>query len=200
MTALSDLTTRIASEIDRTDATTQIGYAISTAVAAYKTTRFAFNEKSDTFSTAPGTVEYGTAEGLPTGVVSLDTVRLTTSSSSRYLLEQVSYAVIDALDVSGTYYSRPLMYAWHEEKLRMYPVADTAYTVTLRFLSDVPEETWCDRAEALIRCRAKRELYTHFLFDPQMAQMMAVAEADELRSLKREARLKQASGRVVPHD
>ena len=200
MTALADLKTRIADEIDRTDATIQIASAITTACSAYKFTRFAFNEHSDNLSTADGTIEYGTDEGLPTDILEVDSARITITSSNRYLLEQVPYRTIDELDTSGSYTSRPIWFSWHSEKLRLYPVPDGIYVITLRYLASITEETWCTRAEALIRCRAKRELYTHWLFDAQLAGTMLQAEALELKALKREAMLKQASGRLVPHD
>ena len=200
MAALDDLKARIAEEIDRTDATTPIARAITTAVASYKSTRFAFNEASSSFTTANGTVEYDAAAGLPTDIIEIDSARITINGSSRYLLEPVTYQTIDEVDSSGSYTSRPVWYAWHEEKLRLYPIADGTYTIALRYLADLDEETWATRAEALIRCRAKRELYSHFLFDPQMAATMAQAEGMELRALKREAMLKQSSGRIVPHD
>lgn len=197
MTALSDLYSRIATEIDRTDSTTAIQNAVTAAIKAHKFTRFAFNEASDTLTTADGTVEYSTAEGLPDDIIELDTARITVNSN-RYLLEPVPHSMIELLDVSPTYKGRPTKFAWFDEMLRLYPVPDGAYTVVLRYLAAVDEETWATRAEALIRCRAKRELYTHLLWDYEAAQAMAQAEGVELRALVREARLKQASGRLVP--
>ena len=200
MTALADLKTRIADEIDRTDAASQIANAITTAIRAYKFNRFAFNEGSEILTTLSGLSEYSEAGGLPTGILQIDTARITINASSRYLLEHVAYSEIDRMDTSSTYTSRPIWYAWHEQKLRLYPTPNDAYVITLRYLADIDEEDWCTYAEALVRCRAKRDLYTHWLFDSQMAAMMAQAEADELRALKREAMLKQSSGRIVPHD
>jgi hypothetical protein len=197
MTAIADLYSRIATEIDRTDSTTAIQNAVTSAIKAHKFTRLAFNEASDTLTTADGTVEYSTAEGLPDDILELDTARITVNSN-RYLLEPVPHSMIELLDVSPTHKSRPTKYAWFGEYLRLYPVPDAAYTVVLRYLADVTEETWATRAEALIRCRAKRELYTHLLWDYEAARAMAQAEGVELRSLVREARLKQASGRLVP--
>lgn len=203
MTALADLKTRIAFEIDRTDMTDAIADAISSAVKYYKPSRFSFNEASGTLTTAAGTSSYSTStvapNTLPSDILEIDTARITITSSNRYLLEPVSYAEIERLDSSDTYTSRPIWFSWHAEALRLYPTPDAAYTVTLRYLADVAEETWCTRAEALIRCRAKKDIYAHVLRDPQMAVAMQQMEQQELTALKREARLR-ASGRITPHD
>ena len=204
MTALADLKTRIAFEIDRTDMTDAIASAITSAVRAYRPSRFAFNESSGTLVTAAGTSEYSTATAdpntLPSDILEIDTARITITSSNRYVLEPVSYKSLEELDTSNSYTSRPIWFAWHAETLRLYPTPDTAYTIDLRYLADVGEETWCTRAEALIRCRAKKELYVHVLRDPQMAAAMQQIEQQELVALKREARLRASSGRVTPHD
>ncbi len=203
MTALADLKARIADEINRTDMTSQIALAISTAVKAYKSTRFAFNESTDTLVTVAGTAEYSTAtvapNDLPSDIIDIDTARITVNSN-RYLLEPVTFETIDANDVSTTYTSRPIWYAWRAEALRLYPCPDAAYTIDLRYHADVAEETWCTRAEALIRARAKKELYLHALFDTASAQTMEMIEVQEKAALLREMRHKQTSGRVVPHD
>lgn len=204
MTALADLKSRIAFEIDRTDMTSAIASAITSAVNYYKFRRFAFNDSTDSFTTADGTYEYTTALGspntLPDDILELDTARITISSSDRYHLEPVSFEALDATDTSSTYKSRPIWYAWRAEGLRLYPIPNGAYVVDLNYLADVEEETWATRAEALIRCRAKKELFTHVLRDPQMAAAMEIFEDQELKALKREARLKAVTGRVVPHD
>ena len=204
MTALADLKTRIASEIDRTDATTAIANAITTAISAYKSKRLLFNESSGTLTTAASTATYSTATAapntLPSDIVEIDTARITITSSDRYLLEPVTFETIDGVDTSSTYTSRPVWFTWHAEAMRLYPIPDGAYTIDLRYLASVSEETWCTRAEALIRCRAKRELYTHYLFDPQMASLMAAAEGSEYLALRREANMKQSSGRITGHD
>jgi hypothetical protein len=200
MPALDDLKARIAEEIDRTDATTPIARAITTAIAAYKATRFAFNEVEGDLTTVDGTDSYSTLTGLPTGILTIDTARIATTPTNRYLLWPVTWQRIDAVDVSGTHKGQPIWFAWYAENLRLYPTPDAAYTVNLRFLGEMTEETWATRAEALIRTRAKKELYLHYLFDAGMAATMQQIEEQELRALKREARLKQSSGRLEPHD
>lgn len=199
MTALADLKTRIADEIDRTDFTSQIALAVTTAVSAYKFNRFAFNETTGTFSTTASDDTYTTSDVLPTDILELDTVRITVNSNY-YLLEPVTWSTIDGLSSTSTLTGRPTLYSWYAEQLRVYPIPDAAYTITLRYLASVAEETWASRAENLIRARAKRELYMHYLFDQSSAAMMAQAEREALGDLKREARLKQATGRLVPHD
>lgn len=202
MPALDDLKTRIAFEIDRTDMTAAIADAVSTAVKAYRPSRFAFNERTGVLTTAAGLSEYSAAtvapNTLPADILEIDTARITIHPSNRYLLEPVGYESLEELDTSGTYTSRPIWFAWHAESLRLYPTPDAAYVIDLRYLADVAEETWATRAEALIRCRAKKEIYVHVLRDPQMAVAMQQLEQQELTTLKREARLR-ASGRITPH-
>jgi hypothetical protein len=138
VTALADLQTRIAFEIDRTDLTSAVAAAVTTAIKAHKFTRLPFNESSGTLTTAAGVGTYSTAtappNALPSDILELDSARITTSASNRYLLEAVSWQTIDAIDNSGTHTSRPIWYAWHAEALRLYPAADGVYTIDLRYL------------------------------------------------------------------
>jgi len=204
MAALDDLKVRIAYEIDRTDVDSAVADAVTSAIKFYKFKRFVFNETTNTLTTVSGTSEYTTAldapNTLPDDILELDTARITINSSDRYLLSPLTFEDIDGRDTSSTYTSRPVFYAWRAENLRLYPTPNDAYVIDLRYLANIDEETWATRAEAMIRCRAKKELYAHVLWNAEKAMLMEQFEKQEFDALKREYVIKNSSGRVVPHN
>jgi hypothetical protein len=206
MTAHADLVTRITFEINRVDdddAATYVPNAITSAIEAYKSSRFIFNETEDSFTTGVGLEEYATTtaapNALPSGILSIDFAEILISTGRRYELTKKDIATIRSINAGGNQ-SLPDFYAWYAESVRLAPLPNGAYSVSLKFHKALDEETWCQRAEGLIRARAKREIYAHVIKDMNNAAAMAVAEAQEARSLIRERNLKQATGRLTSWD
>lgn len=208
MTTYGAMQSRIADELDRTDLTTQIQQAIKTAIAKYDRKRFFFNEsRSVTFSTVDGQEFYTSADAsaIPT-LLFIDNVKLTISASDKIDLEPRSYGELEYLSTNSvTDEGQPTAYAYYSKQLRLYPIPDDAYPIRISgvfALSDLSASAdtnaWMTDAEALIRARAKREVYTHVIRDLEGAQAMAQAEAEELQSLNQATNARGMTGTIFP--
>lgn len=197
MADLATLKSRIASDLRRSDLTTDIAYAIADAVAEYQGRRFAFNQTRDTFLTVAGTDFYVSGEDpedIPDDIAELDTVSITVSGDTRPVYP-ASHALLERLISNTTSRGQPSAYAWYQNKLRLYPVPDAAYTITLSYLqkidapsSDGDSNAWTTEAETLIRACAKKILCRDVLRNQERAALAEAAEATVFRRLKREAR------------
>lgn len=195
---------RIADELNRSDLTTQIGYAIKSAIKVYDKQRFWFNEsRSFTFSTVVGQEFYTSSDNtdIP-NLLFIDTVQLTITSTDKYLLEHVPYEQIEAISSNTTVdQGQPTWFAYYGKQLRLYPIPDAVYSVRVSghwALSDLSLTTdtnaWMTDGEILIRSRAKREILTHVIRDVEGAAAMAQAENAELRELRSASAMRGSSG------
>ena len=206
MTTYGIMQDRIADELNRTDLTTQIQYAIKTAVKVYDKQRFWFNEsRSFTFSTVANQEFYTSTDNtdIP-NLLAIDTVQIAISSTDKYLLERVPYEQIEAISSNGTVDAgQPTWFAYYNKQLRLYPIPDGVYTVRVSghwALSDLSATSdtnnWMTDGEILIRSRAKRELFTHVIRDVEGAAAMAQAEDAEVRALRAASSMRGSSGLV----
>ena len=200
MAALDDLKNRIATELKRTDLTAPIADAVGTAIRLYKWRRFAFNETSGTLNTINGTREYDAAAGLPTDIIEIDVATVAISATRSYDLESAPFEQVNRWNGANLTTGYPTHYAWHAEKLYLYPTPNDAYTITLRYHADVSDETWAQRAEALIRNAAKRNLFSDLLEDDANAARAGSSEQREFGALISEMYRKQSTGRLTAHD
>lgn len=206
MPDLATLKSRIASDLHRTDLTTSIASAISDAIADYQGRRFHFNQVRDTFVTVAGQQFYEAGAGaddIPTDIAELDAVSLTVSGDTRPVHPR-SYAELERLIASTTSRGQPSVYAWYDEQMRLYPVPDAVYTVTLSYLQRIPvpaadgtSNAWTTEAEQLIRAAAKKALQRDVLRDPEGEAASERAESAALRRLKREA-MQLDTGALAP--
>lgn len=208
MTTLGTMMDRIADELDRTDLTTQIQKAIQTAIEKYERKRFYFNEaRSLTFTTVDGQEFYTSADAtdIP-NLLFIDNVKLTISASDKIDLDRADYSELEYLSTNSTTdEGQPTCYAYYAKQLRLYPIPDAAYAVRVSgvfALSDLSAtadtNAWMTDAEALIRSRAKREIFTHVIRDVEGAQAMAQAEAEELQSLNQATNARSSTGTILP--
>ncbi len=192
MADLATLKTRIADEINRTDLTTQIGYAVSDAISFYQGKRFAFNQARTTFDTVAGT-EFYTTSTIPDDIAQIDSLTVTVNGR-KVALEAWSFNVMEDIATTTNTQSQPWAYAWYANQIRLYPAPDAAYTLTISYLqkvdapaNDSTSNAWTTEAGALIRHAAKKYLYRDVLLDASAASLCAQAEADELSRLKAES-------------
>lgn len=188
-----DIKTRIADEISRSDLTSQIQTAVLSAIEYYEKRRFYFNEmRSLTFSTVAGQEFYTSSDAAGIAqLTAIDSVRITTSDT--YALEPEKYDVLDAISESTTTdYGEPTMYAYFGRQFRLYPIPSSAWTVrvsgvksltTLSASSDTNAWTTGADAEALIRMRAKGDLYANVIRDDDEATKFEILERKELAML-----------------
>jgi hypothetical protein len=203
MTTYSDLQNRIADELQRTDLTAEIVNAIGTAIQFYERKRFYFNELRDngSWSTAVGQEFYGSADSsLIYTMPSIDQISIL-AYTNRLQLTPRTAREIEEMSVGTTWTGMPTDWCFVGENIRMYPIPNLVYPVyltgTQRLTALInPSDTnaWTVDAEPLIRARAKRELFTHVLRDPDNATLMNQAEQEALANLKGETGARVAAG------
>lgn len=218
---LDDMKTRIASELARSDLTTQIANAITDAIGIYQKQRYRFNETvpddAKTFATVQGRATYGAA----------DNANIPTMLKIDYLLMQVANTIfalkredperVKLYNQVNTMQGQPSFFAYEGNELIISAVPDQAYTIFLngQFVAPAPSsgaETgnhWMLEGERLIRSMAKYLIAKHVTRNPTLAQNMSpsppnknggvVGEAwREDRLLKGETNLITGRGIVRP--
>ena len=196
---------RIASELRRSNISTQIAAAITTAIDAYETEFGAKMESRSITTTTVANQEFYTS-GLST-LLRIDYVTLLVGNTV-FGLNWMSHPDMELASTNGTSTGQPSWWTWHAEQLRLYPVpAEAGWTVRIGGLVQVAApatdgesgNSWMTLYERLIRCRAKWELATHVIRDQQLKSDMAEATEEARRQFIRRANNKtRGSGRVVP--
>lgn len=195
--------TRIASEIRRSDLTTQIADAINTAIGAYQEQRFFFNESRDlTFTTVASQEFYSSSDDADIGLIKkIDYVKIYLDDQP-HVLEVEDPARMEWLSQNGTQTGEPLYYCFYQRKFRLYPIPEDAYTVRIGgqiklaapASDDEADNPWMIEAERLIRSRAKYELALHVLRDTKLAEEMASAVQEAEAQLRRDTNAQTQQG------
>ena len=198
MATYSEMQTRIADELARTDLTEQIKKAILSAVEFYKDDRFWFNEGEVSLTTADGTESQ--AMDVTFGEIDEKTI---TISGNRYPLKLVSYSELRRSVLLTTSKGQPGRIAIFDEKVWYDPVSDGIYTVKLSGLVyfttlSVGSDTnaWTTEAEQLIRHHAKADLFANIIRNDKEAQKMIGLSDALLSKLKQKTVQKIGSGRL----
>lgn len=200
MATLSDIKSLVAGDLHRGDLTAQIATAITDAIDYYSREKFYFLEGRATASTVNGEAFVA----VPSDMQSLDSL-LITISGSKSPIERVNYIEIDEMD-SGSYTGSPSMWAYYADQIRLYPVPNAVYTITLSYhkklsaLSDNGSNAWTTDARNLIRHRAVWDIYLNYLKAEDMARFAKASELDEYGSLIGLDSRRGASGRLRKTD
>lgn len=209
MTTLGAMKTRIASELRRSNISTQIASAISTAIEAYEHERFYWNEsRENTFTTVANQENYSASDAAFIGLLTkIDYVFLYINDTPFELHPATPREREDA-STNATATGQPTDYSWYDEQIWLYPVPDAAWTVRVGGVlataepaaDDEANNFWMTKAERLIRSRAKQELAIHVLKDEVLANAMGAAAREAASQLFiRTTRLtKTGGGRVKP--
>lgn len=184
----------IADELARDDLTTQIAVCITRAITFYQPHRFVFSEGRDTsLSTIIGQEFYTAANDPLIGTLFSFDYITATIGTAQFDLQRVQPEVIELLSQSGTQRGQPYCYSYYNYQMRLYPIPDGAYLLTIAAHQKIPapatdaeaNNRWMTDAEQLIRGRAKYEIALNYTKDMDDAQTMTayVTEAyDELKS------------------
>lgn len=209
MTTLAVMKARIASELRRSNITTQIAAAISTAIGAYEHMRFYTNEsRENTFPTVIDQEFYTSADAAFIAFLTkIDYVFLLINDQPFQLKPEQPDFLEDA-STNSTTTGSPECYGWYDEKIRIWPVPAGVWTVRVGGVLSIAEpasdgETgnfWMTKAERLIRSRAKQELALHVLEDDQKALRFGAAAEEALEQLQERTTLitKTGGGRIKP--
>ncbi len=197
MTTYIDMINRIQDDLTNSAVTVaQIKNAIQSSISDWENTPFFFNQKTATFNTVNAQEYYSTADlaDIP-NIVSFYSMELTISGYKRPV-QPVDFAVIDDQQ-NGTILGSPFWYAYFTQQIRMYPIPDTAYTVTLSYLTkfaalvaDSDTNAWMTSAEEMIRQAAKRRIALDILYDDTMAARCSAMEDEAFDTLAEESRQK----------
>ena len=193
---------RIAREIKDPAATVEIQEAIVTAIDAYTDQHHFFGEGRTTFTTRAGEEYYP----LPPDFVHEVVVKKLIGNVFVEMPRR-SFSSIDLRQVDKTTTSEPFEFAVWEENFRLYPRPDSAIEIHVSYyraqtglLEPRDKNDWLTKAEALIRSRAKWEIFTHVIYDIQKAAVMAQAENRALGVLKQKDGARMARGKLKKTD
>lgn len=177
---------KIADQIARADIPTQIAECVNDAILFYQPHRFIFSEGRDTsLSTAIGQEFYGVADDVllgPGGLFEFDYITVTIGTA-QFDLPRVQPENIELLSQSGTQMGQPQCYSYYNYQLRLYPVPNVVYPLTIAAHQRIAPPTadttvgnpWMVDGERLIRSRAKYEIALHYTEDMDEAQRMTAA-------------------------
>lgn len=179
---------RLVDEMLRDDLTaTQLGNAINDAILQFEGERFKFNERRYQILTVAGQEYYdligptlltsaGVAVGTGETLLEIDDI-FTTISNNPYRLAPRTQQHINEWQ-STNYQGQPADYTLYGQQLRIWPIPDQVYTLSLMGLARLPPNplsadgdtnAWMTDAEPLIRSYAKMILYRDILRDAEGA-------------------------------
>lgn len=189
---------RIADELDRSDLTTQIQYAIQSAIEFYKDERFFFNENITKIVTATASETYSISS-----VLDIDYVTVNVNGHPADMVARPFNYVASIRDPSYT--GTPHQYAILGDSMYVYPVPNGVYTievagcVQLATLSSTANtNAWMTSAEELIRRRAKADLCHDLIKDYDEADRQTQLELRALERLKSRTFSKNRGSGIIP--
>jgi hypothetical protein len=199
MSDYGDLTSKILDDLHRDDLTSQVSLAIQSAIDFYGGERFWFNEARATASTQSGQEFYD----LPDDFVDIDSLIITINNYS-YPLIQRDYQQTDSWYVSSNNYTGyPSDFAIYEEQLRLYPIPNGTYTMTISYqkrLADLSasgdSNAWTNQARNLIRFYADADVSLNTLQDDDRFATFKAQEGTELMRLRSEAQRRVMRGKT----
>lgn len=211
MSTRSVMKNRIADELARSDLTSQTVYAITDAIERYQPDRFYFNEsRLVTFDTVNGTEFYTTLTGDVShirDVYDIDYVTITIGGVVT-TLDWLDPLEAELDSDGGAWTGQPHSYTVFDNKVRLVPVPNNAWTVRIAghikraapVSDDEANNVWMVEAERLIRARAKYNLALDVLRDTELAQTMAAAVTEAYDQLKGHTALQVGTGRIRSSD
>jgi hypothetical protein len=127
-TSLTTLKARIATELNRSDLTTPIADAITTAIRFYRSKRLEFNEKQTSFNTVADQESYTSGDtGFPTDIGEIDSVRMTINGRL-VVLEPKNFNELQAISTTTATSGYPAYWAWYAQKLFFYPIPNGVFS------------------------------------------------------------------------
>jgi hypothetical protein len=200
--SLTTLKARVASELHRSDLTTQIASAITSAIAFYRSKRFEFSQKQTSFNTVADQESYTSGDtGFPTDIGQIDVVRIT-QSGQRIVMKPIAFSELQALSANTSLTDVPSRYAWYAQKLFLYPIPDGVYAIQISHQQrkaapssdDDTTTVWTNDVEALIRARAKKLICRDVTYDTEGEQKNERAEMEAFGMLMSESSQLQDDG------
>lgn len=199
MATYAALATQIALELSRTDLETPINTAILSAIRHYQRKLMLFGQEDQTIATADGTAYYNLAADF----VAFERVEIVANGDTK-LLTEVSSNELAATDVSGNT-GEPTKFAYRDSQIRLYPVPDAIYDVTVRYwkqaaapTTGTDETVWTNDAIDLIRHRAKYDLASNIIRDDRAASTYKMHEDETYGGIVIQRDRVLSGGRIIP--
>lgn len=206
MTTLADIKSEIADDVDDTtgEYTAQIERAVLAAIRYCERSTYYFNSTRDlTFSTVNGQAFYDNSDLTEIGsLVRAQAVFIDDGTNVSELLRMTTEDIEVAQSASG----KPVYFAYFEQKLRLYPTPDQAYTIRLQLtpyrlaalVDDTDTNAWLTEAYDLVKARAKYILHKDTLKDVNLASEALNDYNDQHRALKGETNTRNGTGYIRP--
>lgn len=178
------------------DIASQISAEVLSAVAFYAREPFYFNTKTNTVSTVADQEYYSSSDLADIATLVKINAMAVTLNGVKVPVKPMDFEIMDGWQ-NGAVKALPRYYAYYKQNLRLYPIPDAVYTLTLAYVykltalsADGDSNAWTTDAEELIRARASRRLYENVVRNPERALIARTQEMEALAALKRETRLR----------
>ena len=197
-----DMQSRIADEITDAALASQIQNAIQDAIKHYERKKFYFNQKVAGFSTVAGQEYYSSSDLADIAtLIEIEAAAIANSGVKSELVAE-AFENIDAWQTSLST-GQPRSFAYYGQQIRLFPIPDAAYTVTLAYhyrlaTLSAPSDTnaWMTDGEILIRESAKRRLAQDVVKEDGESQRASPLELEELEELLAETRRRRSKNRL----
>lgn len=203
MSDYGTLINRVLRDLNRTgqgDMTATAQDEIISAIDHYQRETWHFTEKRATLDTVDGQEFYG----LPTDFERMDSLVIDVNNYSYRLNERTYDTLEDWFVRSDTYTGYPTDFAVYDEQIRLYPVPNGAYQMTLSYIQDLTQlststdsNAWTTTAEELIRRRACKNIAAGVLHDLDKAQTYDGLERSAYLALRSNTNQRLMTGRTV---
>lgn len=202
MTTYGTMRTRILDELVNDGALTvaQVNNAILTAIKHHERRPWWFNQKVGTFATVANQELYTSTElsDIP-NIVQIQSLLVTSGSSTKAPLRPVENGAIEDIQ-DGTVKGEPERYSRYADKLRLYPIPNAVYTMTMSYIykftalsADSDTNSWTNECEELTRQAAKRIISADILHDDDLTMKFATLETAAMDILLTENRTRLGS-------
>ena len=190
---LAAMQSRIADELARSDLSTQITNCINDAIEFYQSERFVFNETRDlTFNTVAGQEFYTAADQVDIPNLEAFDYIILYLGNIPWPLHRRQPIEIEKLNQNGLMRGQPWNFCYYNKQVRFGPVPDNVYNMRIAAQNRIAapasgneaNNPWMVDAEKLIRCRAKRELFVHYIRNEKQAAIMKLSEDEAFDELK----------------
>jgi len=197
----ADLIAQVHEDLLLENHTAQISTAISTAIEVYEQERFWFNEIRATTTTSSGQEFYD----LPSDFIDIDTLTCAINNNTYPLIQRDFKTIDDWFITASTYSGYPDSFCIYDEQLRLYPVPDGAYTMTIAYQykpaalsAGTDSNSWTNDARNLIRFSADADVALNYRQDPKRYALFKQQEARELSRLRSRTAKSVMTGKTRP--
>ena len=183
--------------LNRTDLTAETERAVRAAIRHYEHQRFWFNESSTALATVANTSHIARPEAF----FATDELRFFYAASASYSLQRTDLDWLLEMRAGAQTFGQPTHYAEWGERYELFPIPDSAWTITVHGYQQLPSlsvttqsNAWTSAAEDLIVYHATKLMWATVLRNTETAQVFAELERAELRELRyhNEARIMYA--------